>query len=355
MKKVGLITLYGNSNFGNKLQNYAIQKKVESFNMDVFTIRNYNSNCDKFKYVLNRMRYCFKFLCPHKLYRNQNFKTFEKQYLKNTSKIYFSNENNNSLNNQFDLFIVGSDQVWNPSFGLNGNFRMLDFTNKKISFSASFGVDSIPQKDEELFKKKIGSFQAISVREISGKDIIKRIDKNLDVEVLVDPTMLLSTDEWNMVLKKPKHNIPKKYILNYFLGELSPSRKKAIEDVAKKNGCEIINILDVNDVFYDSGPSEFIYLEKNAFLICTDSFHSCVFAFLYDRPFVIFSRENKNWESMNSRLETLLSTFKLKGRVYNGEKIVEENLNHDYSEAYKILNKERRKSEEFLKRNLNIE
>ena len=111
--------------------------------------------------------------------------------------------------------------------------------------------------------------------------------------------------------------------------------------------------MDKNSPFYECGPSEFLWLEKYAFLICTDSFHSSVFAILYNRPFVIFDREQKNIVSMNSRLETLIKKFKLKNRKFEG-KITKENLNHDYSEAYKILEKERKKSEVFLKKALDI-
>ena len=167
--------------------------------------------------------------------------------------------------------------------------------------------------------------------------------------------MLLNTSEWDRVSKKPPQinslNIKeKKYILNYFLGNLSIEIKNEIEQIAKENDCKIINILDKNDPFYACGPSEFIWLEKNAFLICTDSFHSSVFAILYKKPFIIFNRDDgqigKN--SMNSRLETLLSKFKLDDGYYNG-KITKNLLKCDYSHIDKLLKEERIKAEKFLK------
>lgn len=97
-----------------------------------------------------------------------------------------------------------------------------------------------------------------------------------------------------------------------------------------------------------------MWLEKNAFLICTDSFHSSVFAILYNRPFIVFDREG-NGQGMNSRIETLISKFKLKNREYNGKNITKENLEHDYTEAYKILDEERKKSDNFLRKALDIE
>ena len=173
-----------------------------------------------------------------------------------------------------------------------------------------------------------------------------------DVEILVDPTMLLDANEWDKVSKEPENMIKRRYILNYFLGGISEERKKEINRIAEENNCSVINILDKKDPFYISGPSEFLYLEKNAFLICTDSFHSSVFAILYNTPFIVFNREDKT-ECMNSRIDTLLSKFELKDRYYNG-KITNNLLKCDYSKSYKILELERKKSDDFLKKALDI-
>ena len=165
--------------------------------------------------------------------------------------------------------------------------------------------------------------------------------------------MLLTDKEWDKVSKKPSQLKSKNFILNYFLGELSEERKKAINKIANENNCDIINIMDKNDPFNECGPSEFLYLEKNAFLICTDSFHSSVFAIIYNRPFVIFERESKD-EKMNSRIETLLTKLNIKNRKYNGIEITKENLEHDYSDAFKKLEEEKQKSREFLEKALDI-
>ena len=164
--------------------------------------------------------------------------------------------------------------------------------------------------------------------------------------------MLLSRDEWDEISKKPKKLKTKKYILNYFLGNLSKDKKEEIEKIAREENCDIINLLDKKSPFYECGPSEFLYLEKNAYLICTDSFHSSVFAFLYNRPFIVFDRED-DLVKMNSRIETLISKFNLKNRKFNG-KITKQNLEWDYTEAYKILEKERKKSNIFLKKSLSV-
>lgn len=224
---------------------------------------------------------------------------------------------------------------------------------QKIAFSASFGISELPEKYKQKTTEALKTFKAISVREDSGKKIVEELTGRTDVEVLVDPTMLLTPEEWDKVSKKPEQLNFDKYILCYFLGELSQQRKKEIERVAKENECKIINILDKKDPFYETGPSEFLYLEKNAFLICTDSFHSSVFAILYNRPFIVFDRED-SLVKMNSRLDTLLKKFELEDRWYEGE-IKKEQLKTDYTKAYEILEKERKKSINFLKKALDIE
>ena len=119
----------------------------------------------------------------------------------------------------------------------------------------------------------------MSVREDTGKKIIEDLTNRDDIEVLIDPTMLLTIERWENVMKKPEQYRGEKYILCYFLGNLSDEKKEAINAIAKEKKCKIINLLDKNDLYYSSGPSEFLWLEKNAELICTDSFHSSVFGF----------------------------------------------------------------------------
>ncbi len=355
MKRVGIITICGNDNFGNKLQNYALLKKIDKFGFDARTIWIENSfESNSFKALLKKVKHVINdYIINYS--RNKFFIYFTKENLKIYKKKLVFNDDLKKIEKDFSYFIVGSDQVWN--YQMVGNFKtyfMLNVnSNKNISYAASIGTNEIPEYLNPTYISGFNNLKSISVREDRGKEIVEELTGRKDVEVLVDPTMLLTTEEWDKVSKKPKMLKTDKYILNYFLGELSEERKKEIQRVAQENNCEIINILDKNSPFYECGPSEFIYLEKNAFLICTDSFHSSVFAILYNRPFIVFDREQKNVANMNSRLETLLNKFKLENRKYK-DKITKENLNHDYTEAYKILEKERIKADKFLRKALDI-
>ena len=362
MKKILILTLYGNNNFGNKLQNYALQEYLKKINCNI-TIHTqkikYNTMSESIlKKIIWNIIHMFKILVSRFNLREKKFREFNKKYINYTTKTV-SIFSNSSIDG-YDAYIYGSDQIWNPNGVGKFNLFLGERTKNNISYAASFSSDFIPDSLKFKYKENLSKFLYISVREESGKEIVDELTGRKDCVVLIDPTMLLTASEWNKISNKPKQistlcSNGEKYILNYFLGELKEDRKKEINRIARENNCKIINILDKKDPFYLCGPSEFLWLEKNAFLICTDSFHSSVFAILFKRPFIVFNRDDgqigKN--SMNSRIETLLKNFKLENRYYNG-KITEKILNCDYSHVDEILKKEIKKSNEFLKIALDI-
>lgn len=374
MKEALIVTLYGNNNYGNKLQNYAVQQLLLKHNINCLTLKNnedYNKRDKRllryFKAKLKRI-IRIRTLNEEKYYnyinknkeRTQNFIEFDKKIHK--TKRFF-NFFSIRRYNKFDYYVVGSDQVWNPSFGLFdlGYLRFIKDDTKKIALSASFGVDNVSKEYEKTISDGIKKFKAISVRENSAKDIIEKTTNRTDAIVLLDPTMLVDIAEWNKIACKPRQFeklCPKneKYILNYFLGKLDAKKEEEIKRIAKENNCRIINILDKEDPFYSCGPSEFVWLEKNAFLICTDSFHSCVFAILYNVPFVVFNRDDgqKGKNSMNSRIETLLGKFELEDRYFK-TRITNELLKADYIKKERILNTEREKAKEFIEKAFNVD
>lgn len=350
MKNIAIVTCIGKSNFGNRLQNYALQKVLEDLGHNVETLDNISYLNNIYNYDENYKEYLeYKKEKEKRDYSNRFRIAYFEEFDKNVKFKDGMVTALNLANTGYDYYVVGSDQVWNPH---HGKLKDLDLlvgidNDKRISYAASIGIDELPEEVKEKAKEEWLKFKAISVREDKGKEIIEKLTGRNDVEVSLDPTMLLSSEEWSKLAKKPKQLKIDKYILNYFLGELSAERKSEIERIAKENDCEIINILDKNGPYYETGPSEFLYLEQNAFFICTDSFHSSVFSILFDRPFIVFNREDIN-KSMNSRIDTLINTFKLTNRNYEG-KITEDNLNHDYSEAFKILDSKRMEAKEYLR------
>lgn len=345
MKKVGIITIYDENNYGNRLQNYAVQEVLKSMNFDVETIRNINLENEKeYQEYLNKM-------LPE---RREKFLEFNKENMSN-SELIFHNNIDDKFHEEYDYFVVGSDQIWNHNY----NDRFSDFVfatfapiHKRISFSASFGVSNVSKEHHSRYDG-LEEMKAISVREDAGKDIVKDITGRDDAVVLIDPTMMLSAEKWSTVMKKPEQLKTDKYILKYFLGKVSDEKEKEIQRFAKENDCTVIDILD-KDSFFATGPSEFLYLIKNSFLVLTDSFHSCVFSIIFERPFLIFERDEVNMNNMYSRIETLLNKFELKNKKFNG-KITEENMDSNYDFAKELLNNEQEKVRQFLYNALEVE
>lgn len=356
MKKAAIVTITQKSNFGNRLQNYAVQKILEEQGLKVETLINID-NDSTIKYYLKKIKQIVKSIIkvnnPY-VKRENAIDRFDKKYIKFSKKIV-GNKLKNNINKDYDYFVCGSDQIWNLNYFENGIVNFLGFCDKtkKIALSPSFGSEKYPNNLDEKYIKWILDFKHISCREEAGKEIIKKLTGRTDTVVLVDPTLTLEKKEWDEVesTSKVKDKLNnKKYILLCFLGKLSQKRKKEIEETAKNNNCEIINIFDPKCPFFECGPSEFLSLEKNAFLICTDSYHSCIFSIIYKRPFVIYDRE-ENLINMNSRIESLLTKFELNERKYIN-KITEKHLICDYSHIDEILNIERKKTIEFIEKSM---
>ena len=356
MKKIRIISIYDNNNYGNRLQNLALQDFIKSLddNNDVKVLRNYSPLNEKKNYLL---RY-FKYFKNRSLYseikgRKEKFKAFNKNI-----KFSFKTFTSISKPEKNAYYVVGSDQVWNPNMGRLRDVDLLKSVDdsKKISYAASFGVENIREFINDEIRNDLKSFKNLSVREENGKRILYEITNRKDIEVNVDPTMLLSAQEWIRYEKKPAFiNDSERYILVYFLGEINDSRKKEIKKVATKLGYKIINILDKNSDAYLTGPSEFLYLEHHASLICTDSFHSCVFGIIFNTPFTVFNREQRGMSNMNSRIETLLRKFDLTERMCNEDRISENLLKAcDADKIQDILNREMINSKKYLEKALDL-
>lgn len=373
--KIGIITITDGQNYGNRLQNYAMQELLTEYGFQVDTIQRRSSrdlrgikkiknDCKVFlKNILGRNEYEGKKL------RKKEFDKFNSEYI-NFSKIIL--ENNNAplnLKKSYDFFIVGSDQVWNTRF----DFIQEDLKNylaffaddyQKIAYAASFGTDTVLPEYKEVFAKELPTFKAIGVRETIGTQIIKNICGRDDSQVVLDPTMMLTKVQWENFAKKPSYIHDKPYIVTYFLGGRGEKITKYICNLSKKEECDVVNLdieflkdCQINNIkHFISNPNEFVWLIRHAKYVLTDSFHATVFSIIFQRPFCVFSRkatEEKN--NMSSRIDTLLDTFGLsdckddidnpskKPQIYNKNKL------------NKILECEKRKSCLFLKNALEID
>lgn len=353
MKKVGIITVTGGLNLGNSLQNYALQKFLSDMNIDSYTI------LDK-KYCLSKP-FMWKTFLKYNFFKRLIALTFNLRGYRDTLLDGLRRQENYLLFNknikfaesffegdtfikkeEYDFFIVGSDQVWNPNFKILDKM-FLNFTDsqKKISYAASMGCENLTKKQKLLFRNKLKDFKAISVRENKAKDLLKEVLPQKHIEVLVDPTLLLSSEKWKIVEKKPNWEVPKNYILTYFLGDISDELRSLIKRFLVDKNLKIINILDKNNNdWYKIGPSEFLYLVRNADYVITDSFHGTVFSIIMKKQFMVIKRKLGKEGNMISRIDTLLTLFGLKEHLMS---------ECTYKEINKILDYDNKNIDEIIK------
>ena len=367
--KVAIITINEQNNYGNRLQNYALQKFLLKCVSNVDTIWWNRENCliNKkwnikllIKYILNwkNTREYVNNIYVKELIREYNIKKFSDKYV----SIIYDYKLKECLFKDYDYFIVGSDQVWNPHFWnswdclkntVNAVFLRFAPKEKRIAYAASIAIPSIPKDKEQFFKDSLNEMKAISMREKAGAELVKKLTGR-DVPVLVDPTILLSKEEWQKIELVPEWYHGEKYILTYFLGNQSP----IIENLAKKNGWKVYNLMDKSNLnLYASRVEEFVYLIEHAELVATDSFHACVFSILMNTPFLVINRQQKGVADMTSRIDTLLDLFGFQDRyMIDGECGLsdEEILYMDFSNVKSIQKREIERSTDYIKKALNI-
>ena len=225
--------------------------------------------------------------------------------------------------NVFDVIVCGSDQIWNPNIIDDVYTGTGTGIKKRVSYAASIGRGYISEYEAAYMVPRINEMDYVSVREESAKNILKEAGVTKDIEVVVDPTLLLDQNEWNPIVAK--RIIDEPYVFVYSFSDCK--FKKQIMEKYHKRGIRVVfipfaervwNKYDVNspmEPLYDVGPSEFLSLVKYADVVFTDSFHGMVFSIIFNKPFYVYERNKGGKTSMNSRIYDLLSAFNLKNRM----------------------------------------
>lgn len=363
--RIGKITLDGYFNYGNLLQNYALQQVLLRYATKVDTLWHTEDNFlpqtywqwtwkQPVKYLINWKNFrtdFFSGLIGYEMVRQGKLKDWADRY------IYFRKDVKelSKVIDEYDYFVTGSDQVWNPYFNNNAylqeNLLMFAPSQKRISYAASISAPTIPDNQIAIYKEGFAGMRGLSLREQAGANLVKAISGR-DAEVHVDPTLLLTPQEWDEVSCVPAWYSGEKYILTYFLGNRPDS---IIQSIAKETGLAVVNLLD-EKVYehYVTGVDEFLWAVKHASLIYTDSFHGTVFSILYRTPFVVCDRlGNIITEKMGSRIDNLLNLFGLgsrRGTNENGYIIPSPMDSPNWSNVDKVLEKERKRSAEYFER-----
>ena len=324
MKKIGIITYHNAKNYGAIFQSYALSRYLKDLGRDVEII-NYNSQAIEKGYNYKKFseRTSIKNYFAHNItcFLRRKKKRLFNEFLNNMplSKQYSKSGLNDC--NDYDVYITGSDQVFNANVNKNDASFFLDFVSNKTKCSYAASMGSIKQFEESNIDpiSYLRSFDYLSVREPDAADYLSN---KLERECLtvIDPVWLLSMEQWNRLIVNSKEKSP--YILVYNLMDYKYMRDY-VKELSKKTGYKVIvvNKYIIGDYMYwgvaknksNSSPSEFLSLIKNAEFFVTDSFHGTSLAIILETRFAVAL--NKNAYNTNSRITNILNLSELASQV----------------------------------------
>ena len=302
--KLGIVTFTYGDNYGQRLQNFAVQETLKTFAEEVCTIPQKPRHVSKKTRIKRFLKQAATGTLSVSRKRREAFRNFDRNFI----RYYPHSPENGVLEGEadFDAFFVGSDQVWSPYSPDVNDSMFLTFAppEKRFAFSPSVAASDIPEDKKEAFRQHWLEFSRLSVREDRGAQLIRELTGKV-AEVLADPTMMLPADRWRSIAAKPAHPLPEQYAVFYYLGEYQ--NVEHIRAYCRENRIEIIDLMG-DRRFKTLGPAEFIHLLDHARLVVTDSFHGTLFSMMLHTPFVICERSGTG-VNMSSRFETLYRIF----------------------------------------------
>jgi hypothetical protein len=318
--KIGIITFHWATNCGAVLQAYALQSYLERQGYDVQIInyvpRSYEKSFIKC-FITKRPWLIVKQLIEY--YQERQLVIFRNNHLNLTRK-YHSLQELKSNPPECDVYICGSDQIWNPYFTAGGEGKttlsyFLDFgseNTRRIAYAVSFGCTEYPEEIERIVIPVLKKFNAISVRERTGCEIVRRMGFS-DVSLMPDPTLLLSSKDYDGVIDCSKIS-HKAFSFFYMIHDKQITIEK-IEGFFKHRLSE--NVVSTRSLGCSAtGIGKWLKLIKNSNFMVTNSFHGVLFSVLYKKPFMVVPVEG-SLQGMNDRIITLLQDLGLQGRIIN--------------------------------------
>lgn len=388
--KIGIVTYVKCDNYGAELQAFALQWKLNSLGYDAEVINLEKRNIDMKRnpdVILGAIKQRFKqegvfaivsivrkFLETKKRITDEDkykainenkhklFENFFENKVRHSEKYYSLDEISNATDLKYDVYIAGSDQIWNYIHTDRLDVYFLMFANKfkakKISYAASVSIYDIPKKWRAAYKTYFENIDVLSVRELHGAELVSKYS-NKKAEVVLDPTFLLTKEDWVREVANDC-GIEGDYLLIYTLSG-SPHIRKMAHDIARRLNLKVVNIKsgysdepdDGTINVYEIGPAEWVGLWSKAKYVVTDSFHGTAFSINFNIPFTTLVNPNS---MMNSRVLSILKIMNLESRI------VYDNLKGDlkpndialyFTETNRILKQWKEKSLNFLLHALN--
>lgn len=371
MKKIGLISIHSAHNYGSVLQAYALQTALQKFSQDVEII-NYRPNYFNCQYNLFSIRVYKRYKgifnkILHFGWRTIFFVSRYKKYIKFErfindrmvlTKKYSKFDQLLFLKDEYDCVFCGSDQIWNTDIteGFDKSYY-LGFASGntiKASYAASVAREKIDPKYENDYVNYLNKLDFISIREKESVEELKKY-VHKDINVNIDPTLLLEKEDWLGIAKLSKINIKYDYIFVYILQE-NPEFVKIVNDISEKLNLKVVSISKKkrfnNEVIIpEAGPEDFLHLCSNSSFVITNSFHGTVFSLIFEKKNCVIPHLNTG-----SRMVDLMKVVGLKDRIISEASSLDlDTINKDinYDNVKEIIRGERQKSYDYLNKVLN--
>lgn len=371
MKKIGIITYFYYYNYGTMLQGYATCKAFEKYGQDdvdsqIIDCRFGEKKLSQWEVAQIRVKRLFVYFTQAKriyktfvfqkqaTFKQEAFNQFTKQICRLSNRTYFNSSDLKDNPPFYDIYVTGSDQTWSPKVGLRDSL-FLGFAPEskvKAAYAPSIGVTTYTHEQSSYVKERLAKYQFVSCRERYGSEILQALSPVM-VETVLDPTLMLSADEWREISINPQKK--GKYILCYFIGDRMYYRRFA-RRLSEQTGMPLIYIpvsyVDFtkgDNMEWKAGPREFLGLIDNAEYVLTDSFHGTIFSVNFNKTFFSFVK-HKGLDAMdNMRIVDILERLALKDRLYDDYRNGEIDTSHiDYTKTNELLAMERQVSEAYI-------
>lgn len=334
--KIGIITMHKVLNFGSALQAFALQKYIEdNISEDVCLIDYDYPNKEHKKFIKSKQSLSLKIrlflvqiigsFLKNRRKRQVRYDFFYNKYFRLSDVRYQSHDDINMNPPLCDVYITGSDQVWNVNTMNNDGAFYLDFApagSIKISFGASFSTSSVPERFVEQIKTYLSSYSMIGLREASGVNLVKSLGLNQNIQIFntCDPTLLLTKKDYDIIANDSNIRIEGDYILVYYLAYYNsePALSDVIRKAVEKYKCKVM-LIGYRFIPYKGeyqyingiGPAEFLWLYNHATFVVSCSFHGTIFSIINRKPFYTIVPPGGN----DNRSKDLLHAVKMDQRA----------------------------------------
>lgn len=363
MKQAVLITIHLGSNFGSILQTVATVLVLRKMQHKAEVINYIPDRCTWMRYFKDRilhMRDTIKMFAtiPVIALNKHLYHSYLHKYVAVSKPIYDSDDFT-TVCPKADIYVTGSDQVWNSihNEGLDRHYYFDGFPKGtiKIAYSSSIGRESLDEQEYKEVKRMLGSYKAISVREASAKILIESM--GYEATHLLDPTFMLDRENWRKYMGQRKIKQP--YVLVYLPYNIHDKSLiyQTVRKLATDKGLKVVTFSwgirpdkFADKTIFFANPGDFLSLMYYADYVVTNSFHGTAFSVNLNKQFWVYMPTG-----FGTRIQSILDLCHLQDRLLQSDEVLSDDkmARHiDYAPVNSILNAERQKAYDFLKKAL---